>query len=413
MRILFISAFYPPYVVGGWEQLVADINGCLQVRGHATHVLTSRFGIEQAAAENGVTRVLHLESDVQHYRPSRFIGHKQRLRQNQLQTEVMIKSFLPDVVFVHVMWNLTWGVPWVAERLLPGRVVYYIANDWPYAPDPHTAYWHVPARRPFTSLVKQLLAPLPLRIARQERAAFGLQFEHVLCVSQAVKDNLIARGSVAAGRMNVVHNGVEVERFLPRSVWKDGKAGLALLYAGSITPHKGVHTAIAALAHLTEDNEANPVTLTIVGSGQVSYEAQLRQMVAEAGLGERVFFRPRVSREQMPALLQQFDALLLPSIWEEPLSRVMQEAMASGLIVIGTATGGTGEALVHGQTGLVFPPDDAKTLAARIQLLVRDPNLGRRLAANGRALVLERFTMSRMIDELEAYLADVVNHKQL
>jgi hypothetical protein len=56
MRILFISTFYPPHIVGGWEQLVQEINERLQDRGHITHVLTSQHGVGHPLQEPGVDR---------------------------------------------------------------------------------------------------------------------------------------------------------------------------------------------------------------------------------------------------------------------------------------------------------------------------------------------------------------------
>ena len=81
--------------------------------------------------------------------------------------------------------------------------------------------------------------------------------------------------------------------------------------------------------------------------------------------------------------MRQYDILVLPSVWEEPLARVMQEAMATGLLVVGTNTGGTGEVLVHGDTGMVFPRTDAAALAECIETAAANPDETYRLAANG------------------------------
>ena len=106
----------------------------------------------------------------------------------------------------------------------------------------------------------------------------------------------------------------------------------------------------------------------------------------------------------MPALLQQFDALVFPSIYEEPLARMTQEAMASGLVVVGTTTGGTAEILRDGETGLTFAPEDADALADQVVRLVSDPDLRRRLVQTGRQTVQEKFTLDRMVGDIDAYL---------
>lgn len=410
MRILFISAFYPPHEIGGWEQLVRDINIRMQKRGHQTLVLTSNYGEgSDRPIEVGVERVLSLESDLINYKPfDFFFKRKRQLERNLAATQAVIEHFAPEVVFVHGMWNLSTRIPWLAERLCPGRVVYYVANDWPYAPNIHQLYWLDPARKGGRRIFKKLLKPFALRIVEREQKSYPLNFEHVLCVSQAIQKDLENKAGIPGNKMRVIYNGVEVDRFIPVGTppERDGRS-FSLLYAGSLVPHKGVHTAIEAMALVAGKPEMNQMSLTIVGSGHPDYEAGLRKLVEREGLQGRILFQPRVAREYMPALLQKHDVLVFPSIWEEPLARMTQEAMAAGLVVIGTLTGGTPEILVDGETGLTFLPGDAADLAHKIEQLSIDRELYARLIRNGRVRVEQSFDIRRMIAEIEGYLAKV------
>ncbi|MCB0207886.1 MAG: glycosyltransferase family 4 protein [Anaerolineae bacterium] len=412
MRVLFISAFYPPQVVGGWEQLVHDINERLKNRGHITHVLTSTYGVDEPKREEGVDRLLTLESDLNHYQPTQFVGHKRRLAENLENTRQTIENFKPDVIFIHVMFNLSRGIAYTAEQLCPGRVVYYVANDWPHALDPHTAYWRDPAKNPILNIAKQMLSPIPLNIVERENNSFQLKFERVLCVSQAIKNTLAREADIPLENMSVVYNGVETDLFVPaekQNNKSNNQDSLSLFYAGSLNTHKGVHTAIEAMAILTKQSKAKGISLTIVGSGHPDYETRLKTLVKENNLENVVHFPGRVPREDMPALLQKHDVLIFPSIWEEPLARMTQEAMAAGMAVISTLTGGTGELVIEGETGLTFDPEDATTLAQRIEQLKNDPELHKKLVKNGREKVLQQFDIRRMIDEIEIHLSDVVN----
>lgn len=433
MRILFLSAFYPPYSIGGWEQLARDINNRLQARGHITHVLTSTHGTDASSNthspdEHSVERILKLESHLHHYRLSDFTSYSKRLQYNRAVTRESIERFRPDVVFVHVMFNLSPAVPRVAEELLPGRVVYYIANDWPYAPDPHTAYWHSPATRPWSRLIKRLVSPFALHWLARKSEQLDVNLDNVLSVSQAVRRDLIRHASVAPEAIKVVYNGVEVDKFKPDGQSARGSepitsngaasqrtkpASLALLYAGSIVEHKGIHTAVEALAHLKKQSKLSDINLTIVGSGHPDYETRLKRMVQQEGLGNHVRFQGRVARKEMPKVMAQADALLVPSLWEEPLSRVMQEGMAAGLVVIGTLTGGTGELLVEGETGLTFEPGNAEMLAQRFCDLISSPDLREKLRRNGREAVVSRFDIRRMVDEIEEHLVETVERAAL
>lgn len=410
MRILFISSFYPPYVIGGWEQLVHDINIRLQERGHTTHVLTSTHGVEAPQYEHGVDRLLSLESDVIRYRPHRFfLGRRQRLQRNLDHLRETVIRFDPDVLFIHLMWNLNRQLAWLAEQLLPGRVVYYVANEWPYAPTTHETYWRDPAVRTGRGIFKSLLAPLALHIVEREQKAYPLRFEHVLCVSEAMQRNLAQHADIALDNMHVVYNGVELDKFTPAQRRNRQNDRLSLVYAGSLVPHKGVHTAIEALAHLRRHNELDGVELTIVGAGHPAYEERLHRIIDEESLDRYVTFRGRLPRDEMPELLRSFDALVFPSIWEEPLARTMQEAMASGLAVIGTTTGGSCEILFDGETGLAFDAEDSAGLAQQIIRLRRTPNLHAKLAENGRRLVTRTFNLERMIIEIEEHLASTTH----
>jgi len=406
MRILFLSAFYPPYVVGGWEQLVEDINQDLRARGHETHVVTSTYGVGRPVYEPGVDKILALETDVYHYNPLDFLAHSPRLRNNIQLVKKVIETFQPDIVFVHVMWNLSKGVAWMAEKLCPDRVVYYVANDWPYAVDLHSAFWMDRARRPLAAKAKELIAPIPLKIIQYENSKFQLDFKRVMCVSQSVMNDLAEYAGIDPQRMHVIHNGVSPDVFIPD--WSKKLYGaerpLSLLYAGNIVPHKGVHTAIEAMALLAQAPKARNIHLSIIGSGHPDYEAQLRNQITTNHLEGKVSFLGRYPRSEMSVLFRKFDALVFPSIWNEPLARVMEEAMASGLTVIGTLTGGTGELLLDGETGLTFLPEHPEMMARCIELLYDDPVLCKKLANNGRDKVVREFGRVRMMDEIETCL---------
>lgn len=411
MRILFISAFYPPHIIGGWDQLVEDINLQLQSRGHVTHVLTSRHGTNQAEGDqSGVSRSLFLESDLYHYHPLDFFIKRARNHRTNIQIlKEKIAGFKPDIIFVHGMWILWRGIPWYAEQVLPGRVVYYVADDWPYARNIHENYWRMAANHPLFTALKRKIAVFPLRILAREELKHQLRFQHVLCVSNEVRKNLVQHLGLQPEQLKVVYNGIEIEQFvsqIARTGWQDTGGNLSLLYAGSLTPAKGVHTAIEALHILSRQPAYHGMNLTMVGSGHPDYEAYLKRLVEQYRLSERVVFCGRVPRPVMPEIFRLHDVLLFPSTGEA-LPRVVQEAMASGLVVIGTTAGGTGEILVDGETGLTFSPGDAAGLANQIERLSQDAKLYRCLLEQGRDLVINQFDIQKTVGAIEAYLHQV------
>jgi len=404
MRILFLSNFFPPARPGGYTQWCHEVAEGLAEQGHTIGVLTSCYEKEKApASEQNIYRLLHLEGDLAYYQPLHFFtGWKKQHRENLLHLEHTIKDFAPDLIFVWGMWALSKALPALAEQLLPGRVVYYLSDYWASALDMHTTYWQSPARHWPTQVIKPVLSEIAMSMLVKEGQPH-LKLEHVICVSARVRDLLVEAG-LPIQHARIIHGGTDAERFLgvPNRDYRSGH--LKLLYAGQLVQHKGVHTAIDAMSRLVNKQKINEITLTLVGSGHPDYEAFLRDLVERERLQDFVTFHKPVSKDKMPALLQQFDVLVFPSIYEEPLARMTQEGMASGLVVVGTTTGGTKEILRDGETGLTFAPEDADGLSQQVTRLIIDPDLCCRLAQAGRQTVLENFTLDKMVKEIEAYL---------
>jgi glycosyltransferase involved in cell wall biosynthesis len=413
MRILFLSNFYPPYEIGGLEQLCWDRVRALRERGHTTLVLTSTHGVDKSVVEvGGIHRELALEMELKpllhgvHF----FLGRRRRERQNLTCLKRVVRQFGPDLIYIWGMWNLPRSIPWLAEQLRPGKVVYQLADYWPTLPTQHEFYWRAPGRRWFTEVLKKPLAKVALHLLSQEQTISSLRFDHAICVSIAVRDNLL-RDGVPVANARIIYNGVEVERFKPAEmrIGKDSDAQpLALLYLGRLSPEKGVETAIEALAQLVYGHHTCNVSLALIGAGAPEYETILRNLATRLGVGEHVTFWGRVPREEVPDLMRQFDVLLVPSVWQEPFGRVVLEGMASGLVVAAAEVGGIKEVLAPEENGLLFLPGDVPGLARQIRRLADDPELRRQLAKAGRETVVRDFSLDKMNDQVEAYLQEVV-----
>lgn len=409
MRILFLSNFFPPARPGGYTQWCHEVVERLAERGHTISVLTSRYEMEKATSnEQNIYRLLHLEGDLAYYQPIHFFTKwKKQHRENLAFLEHTIKDFAPDLIFVWGMWALSKALPALAEELLPGRVVYYLSDYWPSALDMHTVYWKSPVRRGFMQIPKRVLSKAAMSMLAKEVGP-NLKLKQVICVSARVRDLLVEAG-LPIQHARIIHGGTDIERFPDVSKREHLTGHIKLLYAGQLVRHKGVHTAIEAMANLVTKQKLNQITLTLIGSGHPDYEEFLRDLIERQQLQDFVTFHKPVSRDEMPTILQQFDILIFPSIYEEPLARMTQEAMVSGLVVVGTTTGGTKEILRDGETGLTFAPGDAHGLAEQVTRLLLDPELCCRLALAGRQTVLENFTLDKMVKEIEVYLQEVID----
>ena len=411
MRVLFLTNSYPPYELGGQGQSCQQVVDGLEQKGHATLVLTSMRGTNNVPVEaDGIYRLLYLETDMA---PSRhsvtfFTKRKAREKHNLQSFERVHEQFEPDVVFIWGMWNFPRSLPALFEARCPGKVLYRFAEYWPILPSQHDIYWRAPARRWYSRFPKWLIGNIALAMLAKDNRRHALKFEHTMCVSAATRNVLVEAG-IPVSNARIIHTGLDIKQYLNSAQYDSSPENrrLNLLYAGRLTPYKGVHTTIKAMAKLVFDQGLQNISLSVAGSGAVEYENHLRLLVTQAGLTDYVSFLGQVPFAEMPKLLRKFDVLLVPSTWPEPFARMVLEGMISGLTVVATPTGGTTEILKDGNNGLLFAPDDADDLAQKIASLVADPELRRRLAHIGQQTVIERFTKTRMIAEIESYLQEV------
>jgi glycosyltransferase involved in cell wall biosynthesis len=147
---------------------------------------------------------------------------------------------------------------------------------------------------------------------------------------------------------------------------------LRLLYLGRWHPVKGADVLVRAVRELGPDV---PVELTIHaiagGEEERRYEAEVRRL---AGDDPRIVVRPPVSRDELPRLFSDHDALAVPSLWLETGPLVVLEAQAAGLFVIGSRLGGIAE-LVDDSSGLLLPPGDVAAWAKAIGELAAQRSL--------------------------------------
>ena len=142
--------------------------------------------------------------------------------------------------------------------------------------------------------------------------------------------------------------------------------------------------------------------LTIVGGPD--YGDRVHRLVSSLGLEDNVRFTGLVPRDQLPSIYQEHDILLFPSIWEEPFSLTLLEALSSGLAVVGTNTGGSSEILKDEENALTFPKEDVDACTAQIMRLFRCPELMKNLQQNGRRTVEEKFRLDQMVDKIDLAL---------
>lgn len=420
MRILVISNLFPPHHLSGFEMLCFDVATALWSRGHTIQVLTSDYRVSATEGETShftVLRQLKLESDLDYYSLHNAVRYWPNRNENARCVRRAIEAFQPDVAFIWGMWNLSKVVPRTAEQLAGPRVAYYFADAWPAKSGAHLAYWTSTGGSWRGRLFKQITRPVARALLWPEWQKHSLRFEHAMCCSEATRHEVVTAG-IELRNAQVIYEGIDLAPFLAVASSREddrsvANSGLSLVYVGRLVEHKGVHTILHALKWLLDHCEPGlNFRLTILGRGHPDYEAYLREIVKANLLDKIVTFVDPISREHLPQFLGRFDALILPSIYEEPLARIMQDALAVGLVIITTWTGGTKEVIINGENGLVFAPHDHVDLARQILRAAHDPNMRMYLRANATRTARLKFDLARMTDEIETFLERMLKEQQ-
>ena len=263
----------------------------------------------------------------------------------------------------------------------------------------------------------------PLVAHIRDLAPAGALPDLVLSLIARRADAIVANSAFVADRFGdrvarrpvcVVHNPIDLERFDPdradgRSVREevDISVGAAVLtVVAHISPVKGQDEAIMVLADLVA--AGCDAVLLLVGSvkfasaggrlDNLAFGERLSVLASELGVEDRVRFLGE--RTDVPNLLAATDILLMP-FWREPFGRVAVEAMAMGVPVVASEVGGPAEIIRSDVDGILLPPRAREVWSRRLEQLVRDTELRRRLARSARLRALDF--------SVDAHVAQILN----
>lgn len=234
------------------------------------------------------------------------------------------------------------------------------------------------------------------------RLAFQLA-DRVFSVSYHLRDMLAQRTGFPARKIDVIHNGVDTKRFRNdaaarrqfRSELGISEQEFCIGCVGRLNSIKDYPTMLRGVEVFA--NSSMAWRLLIAGSG-----AELPRL--EKFIDDRPALRHRVrflgSSNRIPEFLNAMDVYVLPSLCEG-ISNSLLEAMATGLPVIASETGGNPELIVNGQSGLLFPIGDYSRLAEQLLLLCGHKLLRQELGRNALARVREHFSLNSMVERYE------------
>jgi UDP-glucose:(heptosyl)LPS alpha-1,3-glucosyltransferase len=243
--------------------------------------------------------------------------------------------------------------------------------------------------------VSIILNPYHWLILIMERMILkGHRFKKIIAISELVKRNIIEHYHVDERDIEVIYNGVDLERFSPenRKQYKDeirrkhsiDKNDFVILLVGSGFERKGVEYLLRASELVTE-----PITVLIVGKGS---EKKMRRYIKRQ---RGIFCGPQ---KEIYKYYAASDIFVLPTIYE-PFGNVHLEALASGLPVITTRLSGAAEIIQEGVQGFIIDkPEDINILAEKITILMdKDKNIRMGLEAR---ILAENFSLEVHIEKI-------------
>ena len=379
MQLLLVTNLYPPQELGGYGRSMADFAWGLMQRGHHVQVLCADVP-HLGSSGNGpsgepVSRCLTLKGS--------FDGGVQ-LEQNPERCRSCDAA------------NQHWVRFWLNQSNWDGVLVGNIdlLGLETLQPVIHAA---MPLLHHIGFVTPPFDPKLTPRTTRYQ----------VVCASQTVKQNLTQAG-MAVTKAPVVYPGARVELFgsrvnnrdLPAPPSPSTPQPLKICFAGLQMSSKGPHTLLEALAVLKNKNIPTYCMLA-GGVFQENYLKAMLRFIDTQGLQNSVQFVPQLTRAQLSRFFRLHHICVFPSIQPEAFGIVAAEAMASGLALVSSAVGGAAEVFQDGISGLSFRAGDAKSLAAQLERLWRNPMLLETLQKNGEQRAREQFSVQQSAKDLE------------
>ena len=387
MKIAFVSTLYAPNERGGAERTVRILAEALVARGHEAVVISlSPDGIAREDAINGVktyyvplANIFWKQAEEAHSAPIRMTWHLIDAWNPVMAARVktILERERPDVVQTGNLQGFSAAIWWTVRRLRIPLVQmlhdYYLGcPKSTMVNGSHNCQKQCGMCRVFT---------LPRRRASHLPAA-------VISLSRRMLTRLENTGLFANVDHKYIIHGVNNAQVTARAR-ADRAPGdaITLGYLGRMENTKGIEVLLDAVKRL----DPARVTVLLGGKGDEAYTAELQRNYGAPNIQFLGFVRPA-------ELFDRIDALVVPSVWEEPLGRVIYEGYAYGVPSLVSSAGGMPEIVDHGRTGFIFRTGDSAELARILQQQIDQGWRGNRFAA-ACVEASRRFSVERVFDD--------------
>jgi glycosyltransferase involved in cell wall biosynthesis len=307
----------------------------------------------------------------------------------------LIRELRPQVLHTHT-----------AKAGAVGRTAALLARDARPPIIVHTFHGHV---------LRGYFGPVSSGFFRMLERSLASTTTALVAVSPEVRDDLVGLGVAPREKFTVIRLGVELgervgatpeTRARARRMMGIPDGRFTVGWIGRMTAVKRTDDILLAFKRLVEGGVDS--CLCLVGDGPDREETE--RLAHDIGIVERCLFLGY--QDDVAPFYAAFDALVLPSANEgTPVSVI--EALAGGRPVVATRVGGVPDVVRDGVDGFLVEPGDIDALAERLGRLAADPALAGRMGEAGRARVLERYSVERLVGDVDALYKKLLAEKGL
>ena len=389
MKILQINHLYRPF--GGGERYLLDLCNILEESGHGAVIISSRH------QEN-----YHIEGRKEYFIDGSF-GLKSGLKMWKVARDI-VRQENPDLIHFHE--TLVFLSPFILRRLMRLK---------PAAQTVHTAFYFCPKASKILPnreicfyamgikcITHGCLPEIDLRLALNMlwRKWVTAKADRVVVPSLYIKEEAVRNG-ITPEKVAVIPHFTEKNL---RNEYVEPE-GNSILFVGRTDPLKGIRELIAALS-LIKENIWKAYILGI-GDGLNEYE----KMAQDMGIKERIMFLNNLDYADLDKYYQKASAVVFPSMSPESFGLVGIEAMSFGRPVVAFDVGGPREWLVDGKTGFLVKRGDVKGLSLRINQLLEDASLAKKMGIEGQRRVNEHYRKEIHLKRLLTIYEEALNRR--
>jgi len=230
------------------------------------------------------------------------------------------------------------------------------------------------------------------------------KFDLILAVSSTLKDDMMNIGKISGKKIKVIHNAIDIEFWNKKRDAGSLKKELGLVQnfpiigaVGRIMPEKDIITMLKTFYLVLK--KFPKAKLILVGEPKHQlFEKEYKKFAKNLGISTNVIFYG--ASDNLIHLYNTFDIYLMTSI-AEGLPNVLLEAMAMKIPIVSTNVAGVKELVIDQETGFICEQKDCKSLAERIIVIVKNPEIRVKFAKKGRKRIKEQFSFSNRLTKLE------------